>query len=305
MGAKRKRRWPLVLLGAVAIIVLVLGTLWRSAISRNRGRPDAPFRIAGNLYYVGNAGVTSFLLTGPDGDVLIDGGYPESAPAIIASIARLGFDIRDVKVLLNTHAHNDHAGGLRALQQASGAELWISEGDAPTIAAGRNSADRALGPLRYLAMLGFGKFPAPRIDHQFKDGDTVRVGPIELTAHITAGHTRGCTSWSFPVRDGVRELLVVDICSLTLFPFVSLVEAESYPGIRADFERSFQTLRSLPADIFLASHADMFDMNRKRRELAKASNALNPFIDRTGYLSYIDRSERRFREQLMKQEDGL
>ncbi len=304
MQSKARRRWPLVLLGALALVVLGLGTLWRSAISRNRGRPDAPFRIAGNLYHVGNAGVTSFLLTGPDGDVLIDGGYPESAPAIMASIAQLGFDIRDVKVLLNTHAHSDHAGGLRALQEASGAELWISEGDAPTIAAGRNSADRALGPLRYLAMLGFGRFPAPRVDHQFKDGDTVRVGSIELTAHITAGHTRGCTSWSFPIEDGNRTLLAVDICSLTLFPFVSLVEPESYPGIRNDFERSFRLLRGLPADIFLASHADMFGMNRKLQALTTAADSSNPFIDRTGYLAYIDRSERRFREQLMKQEDG-
>jgi metallo-beta-lactamase class B len=153
-------------------------------------------------------------------------------------------------------------------------------------------------------MLGFGKFPAPRIDHQFKDGDTVRVGPIELTAHITAGHTRGCTSWSFPVRDGERELLAVDVCSLTLFPFVSLVQPESYPGIRADFERSFQTLRSLPADIFLASHSEMFGLHRKRQALTTAADSSNPFIDRTGYLAYIDRSEQRFREQLMKQEDG-
>jgi metallo-beta-lactamase class B len=220
----------------------------------------------------------------------------------MASIAKLGFDIHDVKVLLNTHAHSDHAGGLRALQDASGAELWISEGDAPAIRAGRNSADRALGPLRYLSMLGFGKFPVPRIDHLFKDGDTVRVGPLELTAHITAGHTRGCTSWSFPVRDGDRALLAVDICSLTLFPFVSLVDPESYPGIRADFEHSFRTLRSLPADIFLASHSEMFDMNRKHLEQATATDPVTPFLDHAGYLDYINRSEKRFRETLAKQE---
>src|SRR5690606_26282267 len=112
-----ERRWLVVLLGAAATLVVVLGVLWRSAVGRNRSIPDEPFRIAGNLYYVGAAGVTSFLLTGPEGHVLIDGGYPESAPAIMASIAKLGFDIRDVKVLLNTHAHSDHAGGLRALQE--------------------------------------------------------------------------------------------------------------------------------------------------------------------------------------------
>jgi metallo-beta-lactamase class B len=300
---KTRRRW-LVLLGILAVLVVVLVSLWRSAISRNRARADEPFRIAGNLYYVGGAGVASFLIAGPQGHVLIDGGYPESAPGIIANISKLGFDIRDVKVLLNTHAHNDHAGGLRALQEASGAELWISEGDVAAISAGRNSADRALGPLRYLAMLGFGKFPVPRIDHQFRDGDTVRVGPLELTAHVTAGHTRGCTSWSFPVQDGDRQLLAVDICSLTLFPFVALVEPESYPGIRADFEHSFQTLRSLPADIFLASHSAMFDLHRKRQALTTAADSSNPFIDHAGYMAYIDRSEQKFREQLAKQEGG-
>lgn len=299
-----ERRWLVVLLGAAATLVVVLGVLWRSAIARNRSIPDEPFRIAGNLYYVGAAGVTSFLLTGPEGHVLIDGGYPESAPAIMASIAKLGFDIRDVKVLLNTHAHSDHAGGLRALQEASGAKLWVSEGDAAVMAAGRNAADPALGPLRFIGLLGFGRFPAPRIDHKFADGDTVRLGPLELTAHVTAGHTRGCTSWSFPVRDGDRELLAVDICSLTLFPFVSLVEPEAYPGIRADFERSFRTLRDLPADIFLASHADMFGLNRKRRARADAGNPADPFIDREGYRSFIDRAERRFREVLAKQQGG-
>lgn len=296
-----RRRWRTILLMAAAAFIVLLGGLWRSAITSSRSLPDEPFRIAGNLYYVGAAGVTSFLLTGPEGHVLIDGGYPETASAIMTSIAELGFDIRDVKILLNTHAHSDHAGGLRALQEASGAELWVSEGDAELMAAGRNSADPALGPLRFIGYLGFGRFPVPRIDQRFEDGDTVRLGPLQLTAHVTAGHTRGCTSWSFPVRDGERELLAVDVCSLTLFPFVSLVEPEAYPGIRSDFERSFRTLRSLEADIFLASHADMFGMNRKRRERAAADPAA-PFIDPAGYRRYIDRAERRFREALAKQQ---
>lgn len=295
-----KRRWLVVLLGVAIALVVVLGVLWSAAIRRNRSVPDEPFRIAGNLYYVGATGVTAFLITGPEGHVLIDGGYPETAPLIIRSIAELGFEIGDVKVLLNTHAHSDHAGGLRALQEASGAELWVSEGDAAVMASGRNGDDPALGPLRFVAKL-FGRFPAPRIDRRFKDGEVIRVGPLELTAHVTAGHTRGCTSWSFPVRDGDRELLAVDICSLTLFPFVSLVEPESYPGIRSDFERSFRTLRSLPADIFLASHADMFSMRRKLRERAGAANPADPFIDRAGYRSFIDRAEARFREALAKQ----
>ena len=143
-----KRRWLVVLLGAAATLVVFLGSQWRAAIERNRSMPDEPFRIAGNLYYVGATGVTAFLLTGPEGHVLIDGGYPETAPLIMASIAKLGFDITDVRVLLNSHAHSDHAGGLRALQEASAAELWISEGDADVMAAG-GAGDRALGPLGF------------------------------------------------------------------------------------------------------------------------------------------------------------
>lgn len=301
MDNPTKRRWRLIVLGAVAALVLFAFLEWRAAIKRNRSIPDEPFRIVGNLYYVGSTGVTSFLLTGAQGDVLIDGGYPETAPLIIGSIAKLGFNIKDVKLLLNTHAHSDHAGGLAELQKASGAQLWISEGDAPVIAAG-GRGDLALGRLRYLEWIGAHKFPRPRIDHRFKDGDTVRLGPIELVAHVTAGHTRGCTSWAFPVRDGDRQLLAVDVCSLTLFPMVSLVEPEAYPGIRSDFEHSFATLRSLPADIFLGSHADFFDLKRKFRERATAKNPVDPFIDRAGYLRYIDNSEKRFREVLAKQE---
>lgn len=296
------RRRLAILLAAATILVVVLGMLWRSAITRNRSVPDEPFRIAGNLYYVGATGVTAFLLTGPDGHVLIDGGYPETAPLIMASIATLGFDITDVRVLLNSHAHADHAGGLRALQEASGAELWISEGDADVVAAG-GAGDRTLGPFRVLGFLGFGRFPAPRVDHRFTDGATIRLGPVTLTAHVTAGHTPGCTSWSFPVRGADRELLAVSICSLTVFPFLTkLVGRETYPGIRADFERSFTGLRSLPADIFLASHSSWFGMRRKLRERADAEDPVEPFIDRAGYLSFIDRAEADFRETLAKQQ---
>jgi glyoxylase-like metal-dependent hydrolase (beta-lactamase superfamily II) len=217
-----RRRGGRIALTAGISVVIGLGGFWRAAMRNSRATPDEPFRIAGNLYYVGAAGVTSFLLTGPAGDVLIDGGYPETAPAILASLARIGVDIHDVKILLNTHAHFDHAGGLRALQDASGAELWISERDAGIVASG-GAHDPTPGPRRYLGFLGLGRFPSPRIDHRFNDGAIVRLGSIALTAHVTAGHTPGCTSWSFLVRDGNRDLLAVDVCSLTLLPSVSLV----------------------------------------------------------------------------------
>ena len=153
--------------------------------------------------------IASFLITGPEGHVLIDGRYPGTPPLIMASIATLGFDIRDVKVLLNSEPHYDHARGLAELQKASGAELWVNEASADAIASGGDDPDVFL-PMRVaLIWNGLARYPAPRVDHRFKDGDTIGVGTTLLTAHTTPGHTRGCTSWSFVVRDGLRMLNVV------------------------------------------------------------------------------------------------
>jgi metallo-beta-lactamase class B len=305
------RRWLVILLGlaaALAVIVALLSSSygvvhatygkWREASNRGGQQPAEPFRIAGNLYYVGANDVTAFLITGPEGHVLIDGGYPGTPPLIMASIAKLGFKITDVKVLLNSHGHFDHAGGLAALQKASGAELWVSEGDADIVAAG-GAGDPFMGPFRLISYTSVMRYPPPRVDHRFKDGATIHVGPIELTAHVTPGHSPGCTTWSFPVRDGDRTLLVVHACSLTLPPALSLGE---YPEIRADFERTFRTLRSLPADIWVTSHAREFGRYRKFLERAKAKNAADPFIDRKGYLRYIDDGEAAFRKELADQQ---
>jgi metallo-beta-lactamase class B len=128
------------------------------------------------------------------------------------------------------------------------------------------------------------------------------VGPVELTANVTPGHTRGCTSWSFPLRDGARQLLVVHICSLKVMEGTSLVEPESYPGVRADFERSFHTLRNLPADIWLASHAVEFGRWRKFSARKAGADPVEPFIDRAGYVNAINEAEKRFRRQLAKQQ---
>lgn len=291
-----KKLWRWIIPGVAIGLLVVVVLAWRAAIHENRQVPFEPFRIAEGLYYVGTPDASAFLLTGPQGHVLIDGGYPESASMIIANIARLGFRITDVRVLLNTHAHEDHAGGLAALQRASGAQLWISRGDAAVIEAG-GAGDRTLGPFRFLAALGLIGYPAPRVDHVFDDGAKVRLGPIELTAHVTPGHTPGCTSWSFPVRDGARQLLAVDVCSLTVLPF-------DYPGRREGFERSFRALRRLPVDIFLGSHAGFFAMKRKLRERAAAADPVAPFIDRAGYLRYIDQSEARLRENAGRHAGG-
>jgi metallo-beta-lactamase class B len=283
-----RRRWLLVLPALAAPAIVALFLAWKSASDHGGQLPAEPFRIAGNFYYVGANDVTSFLITGPQGHILIDGGYPGTPPLIMASIARLGFDIKDVKVLLNSEPHFDHAGGLAELQNASGAELWASERSASAIASGGDDPDIFL-PIRVLIWTGIIRYPAARVDHRFNDGDTIRVGPVAVTAHATPGHTRGCTSYTFPVRDGERVLNVVSACSLVD------VQGSRSAAYRADFERTFRVLRSLPADIWVSSHARLFGRYRKFAARATAKNPVDPFIDPDGYRAYIDSGEARIR----------
>ncbi|WP_420126291.1 subclass B3 metallo-beta-lactamase [Longimicrobium sp.] len=281
-----RRRVLLVLLAVVPGVILF--GKWREASRRGGQQYAEPFRIAGNFYYVGANDVAAFLITGPRGHVLIDGGYPGTAPMIMASIAKLGFDIKDVKVLLNSEPHADHAGGLAELQRASGARLWASEASAGVIASGGDDADIIL-PLRFLVWIGIAGYPAARVDHRFKDGDTVRVGPVALTAHVTGGHTRGCTSWTFPVREGGRVLNVVSACSLIV------LGGMRYPEQGADLERSFRVLRGLPADVWVSSHARLWGRYRKFVARDTARSPADPFIDPAGYRAYVDTAEARFR----------
>ena len=274
------------LLGLSLIVALILVGRWLNATKLGGQGPAEPFRIAGNFYYVGATDASAFLVTGPDGHIVIDGGYPTTAPMIMASIAKLGFDIRDVKVLLNSEPHPDHGGGLAVLQQASGARLLASEPSAYSLAHGGDDPD-IVRPMRFLVRLGLVGYPAARVDHVFKDGDTIRVGPVALTAHITAGHTRGCTSWSFPVHHEGRVLTVVSACDL------ERLGTTRYPEQKDDIERSIRLLRSIPADIWVTCHARWWGRYRKFVESRTAKDPVQPFIDTAGYRAYLDSAEAR------------
>ena len=191
-------------------------------------------------------------------------------------------------MLLNSEPHYDHAGGLAELQQASGAELWAGEYSANVIASGGDDPSTIL-PLRALVWVGIARYPAPRVDHRFRDADTIRVGATTLTAHVTPGHTRGCTSWSFEVLDGARVLNVVSAYSL------KVMGGSRYDGYQEDLERSFRVLRSLPADIWITSHARLWGRYRKFVANSTAEHAADPFIDPEGYRAYVDSAETWFR----------
>jgi metallo-beta-lactamase class B len=279
-----RRGWLLFGLGLLTPFALFGFLKWREA-GRNGGQqPAEPFRIAGNFYYVGANDVTSFLITGSEGHVLLDGGYPGTPPLILQSIATLGFDIKDVKVLLNSMPLPDHAGGLAELQRVSGAQLWASEPSGDVLAAGGDNPDMAR-PLRLLIQSGIFGYAAPRVDRRFKDGEKIRLGQIELTAHITGGSTRGCTSYSFQVKDGDRLLNVVSACPL------GVTVGFRYREQQADLERSFQVLRSLPADIWVTSRARAWGRYRKFLASRESKNPVDAFIDPQGYRAFIDAAE--------------
>src|SRR5262245_1875088 len=251
-------------------------------------QPFPPFRIIGNVYYVGASDVTSFLVATPAGHILIDGGFVETAPLIEKSLTELGFELRDVKILLNSHAHLDHAGGLARLKELTGARLMASEGDAPLLETG-GRGDPILGDE--------GLFPAVTVDRRLKDGDTVELGGTTLTARVTAGHTPGCTSWVIEVAEGTERHLAVSICSLSILRGVRLTSEPTWPGIATNFEQSFATLRSLPCDVPLAAHGSFFDLAEKRKAQLSGVSP-NPFIDPAGYRAYIDRAEARYHERI-------
>jgi metallo-beta-lactamase class B len=284
-----ERHRLVVLVGLLGMLTLILIGRQLNSTKRGGQEPAEPFRIAGNLYYVGATDAAAFLITGPDGHIVLDGGYPTTAPMLMASIAKLGFNIKDVEMLLNSEPHPDHAGGLGVLQLASGAELWASKASAYTLASGGDDPDAIL-PLRALLRIGVLGYPAMRVDHRLKSGDTIRLGPLALTAHITGGHTRGCTSWSFQVPDGDRVLNVVSACDLG-----PLAPASQYPEQEAALERSFKVLRGLPVDIWVTCHARRWGRYRKFVASATAKDPVEPFIDPEGYRAYIDSAEAELR----------
>ena len=226
--------WRAVLLMGTATVALFAQK--DNATREAWNQPVAPFQIIGNIYYVGAEGVASYLITTPRGHILLDGGLPETAPSIEKNIATLGFKVRDVKFLLNSHAHYDHCGGLAELKKASGAKMIASQEDGEILEHG----DPAQRPNW--------KFPLVKVDRVIHDGETVDLGGTQLTAVVTPGHTPGCTTWTMPVTDAGRRLNVVFFCSTSVVE--KLHGNKEYPGIVADYQRSFERLKKLPCDVF-------------------------------------------------------
>lgn len=279
---------------AFLLLLLTADACALSAESEAKNQPVAPFRIAGNVYYVGASDVTSYLVVTSRGLILIDGGFAETAPQIEANIATLGFRLADVKIILNGHAHPDHAGGLARLKHDSGAKFEaMAQEVVPLENEGRGTFYRG----------GRKLFESIKVDRTLHDGDTVRLGETMLTAHLTAGHTPGCTTWTTRVRDGRRSLDVVFACQATVPGDTPLVNDSAYPAIAADFARTFATLASLPCDVFLAEHGSAYSLPGKIARM-KADPRTNAFIDPRGYADFVQASRAEFETALAQQREG-
>jgi metallo-beta-lactamase class B len=251
--------------------------------SAAKNLPVAPFRIVGNVYYVGASDVASYLVESSAGFVLIDAGFAETAPQIESNIRTLGFKLSDVKILLIGHAHPDHVGGLAALQRDTGARVEAMDVEVlPLENNGRGTfyrGDRRL-------------FDSVKIDRILHDGDRVELGKVALVAHRTAGHTPGCTTWTLKTNDHHRTYNVVFFCQLTSPEGEALTKNPDYPNAVGDFKHTFDTLRTLPCDVPLAEHGTAFHLADKMGR--RADDPKNPFIDPSGCRDLINVASKEF-----------
>ncbi len=245
-------------------------------------RPFPPFRIGGNLYYVGTEDLAVYLFKTSAGNILINTDYEQDVPSIQKSVAQLGFKFSDIKIILLSHAHDDHVSGTALVVKQTGARLMVMDGDVAAIESGTTDFQPSDQ-----------HWPPVKVDRVLHDEDSVELGGTKLVAHRTAGHTKGCTTWTAQVRDGNRTRNVVIDCSLNLIPAYKLVNDPTYPQLAQDFEKTLSLLKSLPCDIWLSAHATTFGMKEKyaRRKTSRG----NPFEDTAGYRAYIAEHERLFR----------
>jgi metallo-beta-lactamase class B len=281
------------------ILLFAFGTLARADENPDWTTPVTPFRIADNLYYVGSRDLASYLVTTPRGDILINSNLESSVPQIRHSVEQLGFHWNDVKILLISHAHFDHAAGSAAILAQTHAKYMVMDGDVPVIESG-GAKDFAYGPKP--------QYPAAHVDRILHDGSTVTLGNVTLTAHQTAGHTRGCTTWTMRVHlpgdPASQHRNVVIVGSWNVNPGYRLIASHgkpaSYPGIASDYAHTFVVLNALPCDIFLGAHGQYFDMLAKLARMPQERNKV--WIDPDGYRRAVAERKAAFAKELHNQQ---
>ena len=280
---------------ATVVMLLVAVITQRSALSQTNDwlEPFPPFRIAGNLYYIGSRGLASYLVTTPEGHILINSNLEKSVPMLRASIEKLGFKYSDVKILLISHAHWDHNAGSALIKKETGAKYMVMAEDVSAVeSGGKTDFNYGNDEGTY--------YPATKVDRTVHDKDEVKLGGTVLVAHLTAGHTKGCTTWTMKVGDGAKALDAVIVCSPNVNPGYKLVNNASYPGIADDYARMFRTLAALPCDLFLGAHGSYYDLEAKYGRMQKGD--ASAFVDPAGYKKFIAAKTAEFQAGLKKQQ---
>lgn len=249
---------------------------------------DDPFpahRVMDNLYFVGTGGLGTFLITTPEGHILINTDFERTIPLIEESVEAMGFDLDDVRIILGSHAHGDHQAADVFLRDRLGAQLMIMEEDV----AGWQRMNRGEGDIT--------------IDRILHDGEEVTLGGTTLVAHLTPGHTRGCTSWGMELEEDGETYDALIVCSFGVNPNYILVDNPNYPDIADDYRMTFAKARAMPVDVFVASHGSFYGLRGKHEELLnRMKGDPNPFIDHAGFLEYIDEKEQAFETMLQAQQ---
>jgi metallo-beta-lactamase class B len=276
----------------ILIFALLALTLRAHAVDPTWTRAFPPFRIAGNLYYVGSEELAAFLITTPQGNILINSNLTSSPAQIRQSVEKLGFRWSDTKILLISHAHSDHAAGSAAILKQTGAKYEVMDGDIPAIESGGRSDFALGGDKQYW-------FAPAHVDRVLHDGDTVSLGGTVLTAHKTAGHTKGTVTWTMDVTEAGKPLHVVIVGSPNVLSSYKLVNNKAYPQIADDFRHQFEVLKSLPCDIFLGAHASYFGLKKKYARLQAGDK--NAFVDPGGYKAFMEEKQHDFEADLQKQ----
>lgn len=254
--------------------------------------PFPPFKIVGNVYYVGSRGLASYLITTPQGHILINSNLESSIPQIRSSIEKLGFHFSDVKILLISHAHWDHDAGSVEIKKLTHAQYMVMAGDAPVVeSGGKEDFQYGNSPANL--------YPPAKVDRILHDGDEVRLGGVVLTAHLTPGHTKGCTTWTLKTTEARKTYDVVIVGSPNVNPGYRLVSNTKYPEIASDYEKMFRTLKQLPCDVFLGAHGAYYNLETKFAKLKNGRE--NPFVDPDGYKNFVSDKEQEFRAELLKQ----
>ncbi len=289
-----RKKWFAILI-VVTFITLIGPSKNLTAQSNDWTEPFPPFKIAGNLYYVGSKGLANYLITTPKGHILINSDMEENVPLIRASVEKLGFKFTDVKILLISHAHWDHNAASETIKKLTGAKYMVMEADVSVVESGGKTDFQYGNDPQSL-------YKPAKVDRVLHDGEEVKLGGTVLVARLTPGHTKGCTTWTLKVKDNDQTYNVVIIGSPNVNPGYRLVNNSEYPRIAEDYEKTFKVLKSLQCDIFLGAHGNYFGLETKYPRFK--DEGMSVFIDPAGYKQYVEEREDAFKKELAKQRSG-